>query len=83
MNIKPQEVVIHELIGREVEIMDSKNKSLIGLRGKIIDETKKTLLIESNDKKRLILKEQVILSIEGVKVDGKTIANRPEDRIRR
>ncbi len=83
MNIKPQDVVIHELIGREVEIIDSRNKSLIGVKGKIIDETRKTLMIESNDKKRLILKEQVMLSIEGVKVDGKKIANRPEDRIRK
>jgi len=35
----------YELIGQEIEITNSKNKSNIGLKGKIVDETKYTIKI--------------------------------------
>jgi ribonuclease P protein subunit POP4 len=31
------------LIGRNIEIVEAKNKSLVGLKGKVVDETKNTL----------------------------------------
>jgi len=39
-----------ELIGSLVEIIGSKNETLIGLKGKIIDETKNTLIIKQGNK---------------------------------
>lgn len=39
-------IFYHELIGLELKVVDSLNKSLIGLSGIVVDETRNTLLIE-------------------------------------
>ena len=44
--ISSKNIFYHELIGLELKVVDSSNPSLIGLQGTVIDETKKTLLIE-------------------------------------
>ena len=44
--ISSNNIFYHELIGLELKVVDSSNPSLIGLQGTVIDETKKTLLIE-------------------------------------
>ena len=50
-----------ELIGLTIEITNSKNKSLMGLKGKIIDETKNMLTIEKNNIIKRIIKNQSTL----------------------
>ena len=45
--INSNNIFYHELIGLELEVIDSSNKSLIGISGIVIDETKKTLKIET------------------------------------
>lgn len=76
-----------ELIGLEVEVIDAKNKSLIGIKGKIVDETKNTFVIETNGKERNLLKDQVTLIIdfkkEKIRVEGKLFLGRPEERIKK
>lgn len=44
--LSSKNIFYHELIGLELKVVDSSNPSLIGLCGTVIDETKKTLLIE-------------------------------------
>lgn len=44
--ISSKNIFYHELIGLELKVVDSSNPSMIGLSGTVIDETKKTLLIE-------------------------------------
>ncbi len=82
-----QEYRKYGLIGRHIEVVDAKNKSLIGLKGKVVDETKYTLIIESQDKEKRLLKEQVTLVIkfakEKVKAKGKLFIGRPEERIKK
>ena len=76
-----------ELIGLDIEIVDAKNKSLIGLKGKIVDETKNTFIIEVDSKEKKLLKDQITLIIhfekEKVKVEGKLFLGRPEERIKK
>lgn len=48
--ISSKNIFYHELIGLELKVVDSSNPSLIGLSGTVIDETKKTLLIEVKEK---------------------------------
>lgn len=48
--ISSNNIFYHELIGLELKVVDSSNPSLIGLCGTVIDETKKTLLIEVPEK---------------------------------
>lgn len=51
------------LIGKTVAITDAANHTLKGMHGKVIDETKHTFTITTQDKTRTIIKNQVI-SIE-------------------
>ena len=85
MNVK--DFLRHELIGLKMEVIDSKNKNLIGLKGIIIDETRNTLTIKDNDKIKTLLKEQVTLKIYAedheIKINGELLVGRPEDRLKK
>ena len=88
MRIQPADIIRSELIGLEAEVVDAKNKSLMGVRGLIIGETKNTLSIERADGvvKKLI-KSQVTINVlfEGqtFQINGKVIIGRPEDRLKK
>ena len=75
-----------ELIGLPIEILEAKNKSLVGIKGIIIDETKNTITIKNHSIKKII-KNQVILKIKFdkkiIKIDGKLLLNKPEERIKK
>jgi ribonuclease P protein subunit POP4 len=59
------------------------NRNIIGT---IVDEKKNIFIIES-DKKRMIAKENAVLEFklddETIRIDGKTLLGRPEDRVKR
>lgn len=82
-----KDITRHELIGLNVEIIESKNKSLVGLKGKIIDETKSLLLIQSDKGIKKVLKDQVTMSIQvkdkKVQLEGKLLIGKPEDRLKK
>jgi len=85
--IMPKNIVKHELIGLKVSIADSKNPSQKGLKGKIINETRNTLVIETDRGKKTLVKEQCVFVFEldegKVKVNGRILLARPEDRIKK
>ena len=76
----------HELIGIEIEVLNDNNLENVGIRGKVVDETMKTLVIRGNGTYR-IAKENAIFKflLDGitVKVEGKSLIDRPEDRVKR
>ncbi len=80
-------ILREELIGLETEILEAKNKSLKGIKGKIIDETKFTFEIETPRGRKKVLKEQVTLKLpyKGRKlaVDGKLLIGRPYERLKK
>ena len=47
----------HELIGEEVEVIESSNQSQVGIKGKVIDETKSTLNING----KVLLKNNITI----------------------
>ncbi len=77
----------HELIGLEVRIVDATNKDLKDIKGVIVDETKNTLTIEHENKRKTVLKEQVTLEVKMdsniVRIDGKMLLGRSEDRVKK
>ena len=86
--ITPQNVFRHEFIGLSVEVTESTNEGLIGLHGIIIDETRNTITVETNDTEKMIPKDNVIFLFtlpdgSQVSIDGKVIVARPEDRIKK
>ena len=79
-----KKLVKYEFIGSEIKIVDSKNKSLIGLNGKIADETKNMFLLDSG--KKIIKSECTFkMKIKGktVEINGKVLVAKPEDRIKK
>lgn len=79
----PGNILRHELIGLECEIVNSKNKSQIGLKGKILDETMKTIVV--NDKRIQKNGTTFRLKLDDCMVDvnGSKLLSRPEDRIKK
>jgi len=77
-------LVNQEFIGLETEIVDSTNKAIIGLAGKIIDETKSMFTLETKSGTKMIPKQHSSWKFAASNqiINGKTIAKRPEDRIK-
>ncbi len=69
-----------EIIGKKIKVVESQNKTLVGVTGDVVEETKNTITL-SNKKK--LLKSHVTLEIDGEIIDGKTLQKRPEDRIKK
>ncbi len=78
-----KEIILGEIIGKKVKITKSTSKEMIGRTGKIIDETMKTIIIEEKGKKTIIPKKGTTFEIEGVEIQGKGIAYRPEERTKK
>lgn len=79
----PENILRHELIGLECEVTGATNKSHLGIKGRIADETMKTLVIGG---KRVPKKGTVFAVMLGGKkthIDGNFIIARPEDRIKK
>ncbi|MEM3527039.1 MAG: ribonuclease P protein component 1 [Candidatus Bathyarchaeia archaeon] len=85
--VNPFNLVRHELIGLDAKILKSTNRQIVGLKGKIVDETKNTLTFRSGGRTLKIPKNiaQIRFYLPGgetVDVDGKVIQARPEDRVK-
>ena len=75
-----------ELIGCKIEIIKSNNACDEGMKGRISDETKNTLVVETKDGNKRLLKNNIIIKtvIDGkvVEIPGKNIQGKPKDRIK-
>ena len=75
-----------EFIGREISVSSSANLTLKGKRGMVVDETKKTLVINDGKKQLVIPKDICSFEIRSgersLEILGKAIVSRPEDRIK-
>ncbi|MGC9138316.1 MAG: ribonuclease P protein subunit [Thermoplasmata archaeon] len=70
------------IIGKEARIIESSNPNMVGIQGRIIDETKKTIIIMGR-KKLVIPKDTVNLMIDGRIFYGRELLGRPVERISR
>lgn len=80
-------MLARDWIGLVVEVVDSPNPSEIGLKGMVVDETMKTLRIETEKGMRMVAKSKRVFEVEiegeRFRVNGDLIAFRPEERIMR
>lgn len=88
MPITPHNIVRHELIGLVTQVKNSTNKSQIGLKGEVIDETYSTISIETEKGIKIIPKNITVFIFNlpnktRVQIDGKLLVGRPEDRIKK
>jgi ribonuclease P protein subunit POP4 len=88
MTVKPS-LVQQEFIGLKAKVVKSSNLDMMGITGKVVDETRNTFIISNNDgEKKVIIKDTAVFEFviaDGtvVEIDGKVIMGRPEDRIKK
>ena len=84
--ITPKNLIRHELIGLKIEVVESANKSNIGLKGTVVNETRCMLTIKTTKglKKFAKANSTFLFMFNGkkVKVNGKRIEKTPENRIK-
>ena len=87
--ITPENVVRHELIGLKVEVRESTNPKSIGIKGRVIDETRNTFKIEKRGGKEVTLAKEdckfvfTLPDRKRVMIEGSILVSRPEDRIKK
>jgi len=86
--ITPQNVARHELIGLHAKIVQAKNPANEGIAGKIVDESYRTLMIETKKGDKRIFKDAVTLQLElpgskKVEISGELLVARPWDRLKK
>ena len=85
---KPSNIIKHELIGLSVEVVENTNKRNVGIKGKVIDETRNTLTIKTSKGEKKIVKENskfmfTLPNKKKVIVVGSLIVGKPEIRIKK
>ena len=83
---EPVNILKQEIIGSTVEVLHDSNRLNIHIRGKVIDETMKTLVIK-NKKINRIAKQNAIFKIniddKIIKIEGRNLIGKPENRIKK
>ncbi len=73
-------MIQQELTGRTIQVMDATNQDLVGLTGTVIDETKQTLRIRTDRGEKTLIKEQVAIEVDNVRIEGSLLTTSPEKR---
>jgi ribonuclease P protein subunit POP4 len=80
----PKSLVRHELAGLDVEVTDSPNPDLVGIAGRVVDETTNTLLVATSDGVKQVPKAaatfRFTVDSTDVVVDGDRLVARPARR---
>ncbi|NIM25195.1 MAG: ribonuclease P protein subunit [Nitrososphaeria archaeon] len=83
--ITADNILQHEFIGLQTEIIHSTNPQLVGLNGTITNETKSMIQLETKKGIKLIPKSintwKFNLNNQNIDVDGTKIHKRPFDRL--
>jgi len=87
MRVTPS-VIRYEFIGTQAKVAKSLDPGYVGAVGKIVNETRNTFTLQSEEKRKIIPKNSSIFHFrfqDGtvVEVDGKLLVGRPEDRLKR
>ncbi|MFH1821712.1 MAG: ribonuclease P protein component 1 [Methanobacteriota archaeon] len=88
MPLTKKNIMQHELIGLEAQVISSSDPTMLGTYGKIIDETRDMLVIEQVSAEKTVPKAGLSFEIklpDGQKavVDGNKLVARPEERVKR
>lgn len=86
MRLNPTNLARHELIGLDVLVESNTEPGIVGLRGRIVDETRNTFLLETERKVLRIPKKNASLTFDlpdgqRARVAGSVLISQPENRI--
>ena len=84
--ITQQNVARHELVGLTARVVDSADPSLVGIEGRVVEETAHTLVVDAGEGEKTVPKPYTTFEFElpdaTVRVEGDAIDARPAERAR-
>jgi len=86
MKVNASNLLYHNLVGLEARVAFSTDPTQVGVEGRVIDETTKTLLISTTDGDKMIPKQNSKFAFyipHEVSVEGNAILLSPEERLKR
>ncbi len=77
-------IVLHELIGLDAEVINCRDRSQVGIKGRVINETKNLLYLRHDSKINKVVKKISVFKFthgsESFVVDGEEISFRAYER---
>ena len=72
-------------ISRNIQVIDSDDPTLVGVSGQIIEETRRTIIVQTSKGEKILPKNVInfIHDSEKEVIEGFTVTQRPENRINR
>jgi ribonuclease P protein subunit POP4 len=71
------------LLGKQVEVIQSSNRYEVGIKGLVIEDTKNTIKVRTENVVKILIKNSIILMINDKKIDGNLLIGKEEERIKR
>jgi ribonuclease P protein subunit POP4 len=73
------------LIGKKIKIAESRDKTLLGVSGQIVDETRNTLVVQTATSRKKIPKSIVTIQLDAAdksfRLQGSDLIGTPQERI--
>ena len=67
---------------QNLRVVSSNDPSLEGVEGRVLDETRRTLVVQNGEREVRLPKSVIRFSIDGSEaIDGRSVCQRPENRI--
>jgi ribonuclease P protein subunit POP4 len=83
--ITDENLTLHEFIGLDVEIIQSSNTQQVGMKGRIVDETKSVFVLSSGNEIKKFPKENAVwrfsLGKKRIDLNGNMISKRSFERL--
>ena len=88
MNIAPENILRHELVGLSTHIVESRDPHLLCKQGLILGESREMIHLDTKRGKMSAPKGVCVFDItlpngSVIRVDGKMLIGRPEDRVKK
>jgi len=87
LKVTPKNILYHNLVGLRIKVTSHPDEGLEGLSGKVVDETKSFIIVDTGKKlvsvQKLGYLEFTLPDGKRVLVSGEALKGRPEDRLKR
>ncbi len=73
------------ILARNISIVNSTDPTLVGINGKILEETRRTIIVQTKNGEKTFAKNVIQFTLDSEKevIDGAAVTQRPENRINR
>ena len=69
-------------LSHNLRVVSSNDPSLEGIEGRVLDETRRTVVVQNGEREVRLPKSVIRFSIDGSEaIDGRSVCQRPENRI--